>query len=162
MNKIFSQGAILVRAAEVADCDLLSEIHADAFRRGWSEAEFEALLVQEGVHALVAEHGRWGRRRKAAGFILFRIVADEAEILSVAVAQACRRRGIARALMEEALRHLYREHVRVLHLEVEDGNSAALGLYAAFRFEEAGRRQNYYQQPGGERRGALLMRLALR
>ena len=86
---------ISVRPAEVADCDVLAEMHSDAFRRGWSGAEFEALLVQPGVHALIADFRNAFGWRSAAGFALYRLVRDEAEILSVAVIPDCRRRGIA-------------------------------------------------------------------
>lgn len=161
MNTIFSPSTS-VRPAAVDDCDILSEIHAEAFRRGWSEAEFEALLVQDGVHALIAEHGRWGRRRRAAGFVLYRTVVDEAEILSVAVAQACRRRGIGRRLLDETLRCLYREGIRTLHLEVEDANVAALALYRGLDFETTSRRPDYYRQASGASRAALTMQLTLR
>src|SRR3712207_8507956 len=52
-----------------------------AFRRGWSGAEFEAWLLQPGVDALIADYrGAFGGRGPA-GFVLFRRVEDEAEIL---------------------------------------------------------------------------------
>lgn len=151
-----------IREATIADCDDLADMHASGFRRGWSGAEFEALLVQPGVHALIADwRNRFGRR-SPAGFVLYRIARDEAEILSVAVVQDCRRRGIGRRLMEEALRHLYREGVTSLHLEVEEENAAALRLYGAMGFYQSGRRPGYYMQGVPTPRGALVMRRQLR
>jgi [ribosomal protein S18]-alanine N-acetyltransferase len=154
--------AISVRQAEVADCDVLSEIHTAAFRRGWSEAEFEALLVQPGTQALIAHYRNAFGRQSPAGFILFRLVADEAEILSVAVAPECRRRGIGKALLEEVLRYLYREGARGIHLEVEDGNRAAIALYRGMEFRESGRRAGYYTQGRESPAGALVMLRQLR
>ena len=151
-----------LRPAEIADCDVLSEIHSAAFRRGWSGAEFEAMLVQPGVHAILAQYRNTFGWRTPAGFILYRIVADEAEILSVAVIQECRRRGIARLLLEEALRHLYREGARKIHLEVEDSNLAALGLYRGMEFSESGKRAGYYAQGRASAGGALVMLRQLR
>ena len=151
-----------LRRAEIADCDVLSEIHSAAFRRGWSGAEFEAMLVQPGVHAILAQYRNTFGWRTPAGFILYRIVADEAEILSVAVIQECRRRGIARLLLEEALRHLYREGARKIHLEVEDSNLAALGLYRDMEFSESGKRAGYYAQGRASAGGALVMLRQLR
>jgi ribosomal-protein-alanine N-acetyltransferase len=146
----------------VADCDALSEIHGSAFRRGWSEAEFEAFLLQPGLNALIAFYrGSFGAR-VAAGFILFRLVEDEAEILSVAVRPECRRRGIGRLLLEEALRHLYREGARKIHLEVEDENAAAIGLYRRLEFQESGKRASYYRQGRDKPAGALVMLRQLR
>ena len=151
-----------LRRAEVADCDVLSDIHSATFRRGWSGAEFEAMLVQPGVHALIAYHRNTFGSRMPAGFILYRNVADEAEILSVAVVQECRRRGVARQLLEEAMRHLYREGARKIHLEVEDSNQAAIGLYRDMEFREYGKRAGYYAQGRAAAAGALAMMRQLR
>ena len=160
--KTWSRADTSIRRAAVGDCDVLSEIHAATFRRGWSGAEFEALLLQPGVHALIAQFRKTFGATAPAGFILYRIVADEAEILSVAVVQGYRRRGIARQLLEEALRHLYREGVRSIHLEVEDSNLAAVSLYRAMEFRESGKRPGYYAQARETPGGALVMVRQLR
>jgi ribosomal-protein-alanine N-acetyltransferase len=154
--------AVSVRPAEVADCDALSDIHSDAFRRGWSDAEFESMLVQPGVHALLAHYRNRVGRQTPAGFILYRLAADEAEILSVAVKQENRRRGIGRRLIEEALRHAYREGASGIHLEVEDSNHAAIALYRGVEFRESGRREGYYVQGRETPAGALVMLRQLR
>ena len=154
--------AISLRPAEVSDCDTLSEIHASAFRRGWSNAEFESLLVQPGVNALLADYRNRVGRRSPAGFILYRLAADEAEVLSVAVMPECRRRGVGRQLLEEALRHVYREGARDIHLEVEDSNLAAIALYRGVEFRESGRRTGYYAQGRETPGGALVMLRQLR
>lgn len=153
---------ISIRQAEVADCDELSEIHSAAFRRGWSEAEFEAFLAQPRVHALISHYRGPLGRQIAAGFILYRLTVDEAEVLSVAVRPGCRRRGIGRTLLEEALRRLYREGARNIHLEVEDENEAAIGLYRRMEFRESGKRPGYYVQGRQRPASALVMLRQLR
>jgi len=153
---------VLVRTAEMADCDALAELHSESFRRGWSGAEFEALLAQPGVFALLAQYrGPLGAKRPA-GFALFRLVGDEAEVLSIAVSREFRRRGVARLLLEEALRHLYREGARSIHLEVEDANLAAVNLYRSMEFSQSGERPGYYRQGRPVPGGALVMRRQLR
>jgi ribosomal-protein-alanine N-acetyltransferase len=153
---------ISVRRAKVSDCAALSEIHATSFKRGWSDSEFEALLVQPGVFAVLAERrGRFGSRTRA-GFILYRATVDEAEILTVAVAPDFRRRGFGRALIEEAMRHLYRVGAQSIHLEVEDGNHAAINLYRRVEFRESGRRPAYYAEGRDKPAGALVMARQLR
>ena len=154
--------SVSTRRAEISDCIALAEIHASAFKRGWSDAEFEALLLQSGVHALIAHYRNTFGWRTPAGFILYRLAADVAEILSVAVAPQCRRRGIGKALIEDALRHLYREGARSIHLEVEDSNLAAIGLYRGVEFRESGRRTGYYTQGRQTPGGALVMLRQLR
>lgn len=162
MMRDIGRSGMTVRDAGMDDCEVLSEVHGQAFRRGWSGAEFEALLAQPGVHALVADWRNAFGRHRPGGFILYRIAADEAEILSVAVSPEYRRRGIGLRLLEETLRRLYRERVASLHLEVEEGNAAALALYRRMDFIEAGRRHNYYAQEAAPPRGALVMRRQLR
>ena len=160
--RTWGRPAVSTRRAEVPDCVSLAEIHASAFKRGWSDAEFEALLLQPGVHALLGHYRNALGRRIAAGFILYRLAADEAEILSVAVVPACRRRGIGKALIEEALRQLYRDGAKSIHLEVEDSNLAAIGLYRGVEFRESGRRAGYYAQGRETPGGALVMLRQLR
>lgn len=161
MNR-WGRRVISLRPAEVADCDVLSEIHGSAFNRGWSDAEFESLLVQPGVQALLACYRNRAGREAAAGFILYRLAADEAEILSVAVRPDFRRRGIGRMLIEEATRHVYREGARDIHLEVEGTNVAAIALYRGVEFRESGRRSGYYAQGRETPGGALVMLRQLR
>lgn len=147
---------ILTGEAGLRDCEALAEMHAAAFRRGWSSAEFEALLYQPGVHARIAKARSVFGAPAPAGFILYRAVRDEAEILSLATVPDLRRRGVGRLLIEDALRHLYREGVRSMHLEVEDTNIAAIHLYASMEFERAGKRPGYYAE-GRDRPGSALV-----
>lgn len=151
-----------IRPAEAADCEALAEIHASAFRRGWSDAEMESLLLQPGVHAVIAHQRRTFGGPVPAGFVIYRLVADEAEILSVAVDPDFRRRGIGRLVMEDALRHLYREGAARVHLEVEDSNLAAIALYQGMEFHESGRRKGYYTQARATPGSALVMVRQLR
>ncbi|RAI25721.1 ribosomal-protein-alanine N-acetyltransferase RimI, partial [Rhodoplanes elegans] len=74
--------------AEPEDAAALAALHAVSFRRGWSEEEFERLLAERNVVADMAEMAG-----EVAGFVITRRAAEEAEILSVAVAPARRNRG---------------------------------------------------------------------
>ena len=129
----------------------LAALHAAAFAEPWDAGAFEALLAQAGVFAVEA----------ADGFILMRAVADEAEILTLAVRPQARRRGLGGRLVGEgAVEAAARGAVR-LFLEAASDNAAALALYARAGFTEAGRRPGYYACPDGTRRDALLLALNL-
>jgi ribosomal-protein-alanine N-acetyltransferase len=160
--KSWGRPEVLLRRAAVNDCDALAEIHSSAFRRGWSNAEFEALLVQPATLAFIAHYRNAFGMQKPAGFILYRLVADEAEILSVAVKPGLRRRGIGKRLLQETLRHLYSEGAHGIHLEVEDSNPAAIALYKGMEFRESGKRSAYYVQGRESPAGALVMLRQLR
>ncbi len=140
-----------------SEAEALAEIHAAAFGHAWSGEEFAALLADRGVFAVGLRRGR-----RLAGFVLVRVVADEAEILTIAVRKALRGRGYGRMLMDEALRRLHRAGASRCFLEVDRGNAAAVALYRSLGFAVAGERRNYYSgsAPGGGT--ALVMRVQLR
>jgi ribosomal-protein-alanine N-acetyltransferase len=96
--------------------------------------------------------------RKTIGFSVSRIAANEAEILSIAVAESHRGRGLSGNLLMTHLGHLAGRGVRTVFLEVEENNRPARRLYEHAGFTVVGRRERYYQQGGGEPLNALLMR----
>jgi ribosomal-protein-alanine N-acetyltransferase len=124
------------RAGDAAD---LAALHGASFHRGWSEDEFERLLLDR---AVVAHRATVGRR--LVGFIISRIIAGEAEILSVAVASARRGKGLARQMLNLHLRRLAGLGTRTVFLEVGEGNVPATRLYRRAGFRQVGRREGYY------------------
>jgi ribosomal-protein-alanine N-acetyltransferase len=153
---------VFIEDAKPGDADALAEIHADAFARPWSAEDFAGLMRGNGVFALVLRRDSPIRGRRALGFVIVRSAADEAEILTIGVRGAGRRRGYGRMLMDEALRRLYRDRLASCFLEVDEANEPALGLYRKLGFAKVGSRKGYYQAAGGEARTALVMRLQLR
>ncbi len=141
------------------DAVALARLHSEDFSRPWSAQEFETLLAQPvnfGFKAIAPA------AKAPDGFVLARLVAGEAEILTVAVARSARRRGIGRLLMDAVLRVLHAQRAEALFLEVDETNAPALALYRRLGFREVGRREGYYQGKSGARTGALVMRRDLR
>src|SRR5215218_4023788 len=151
LTRLFDRAAPTLSAAAPRDAASLASIHTASFNRGWSEHEFEQLLTDRSV---VADRVTSGRRN--VGFILSRRAADEAEILSVAVARSWRGRGLARRLLDLHLRRLAGLGMRTVFLAVDEDNTPARRLYARAGFHEVGRRPGYYAQSGGK--GALVLR----
>lgn len=123
------------------------------FQRGWSVSDIEAMLADAAIVGLGV-----GRGRALEGFVLSRRAADEAEILTIAVATGARRSGLGLALLLAHLAQLAGHGVRNLFLEVDEANTAARTLYAALDFREVGRRNAYYSRPDGTRATALILR----
>jgi [ribosomal protein S18]-alanine N-acetyltransferase len=136
----------------------LSEIHAHSFARPWSPIDFERMLTDR---AIIGDGLFFGRDGVPQGFCLSRIVIDEAEILTIAIAPGLRRRGYSRTLLEKHLEVLRMRRVASVHLEVDEGNAPARALYRRFGFVETGRRAGYYQKADGSQATALTMTLAL-
>jgi [ribosomal protein S18]-alanine N-acetyltransferase len=153
LSEFWGGGAAAVEPASLRDAPALAQIHGASFHRGWGESEFENMLSERNtlVHRL-----RMGR--KVIGFSVSRIAADEAEILSIAVAQSHRGRGLSYNLLLTHLGHLAGRGVRTVFLEVEENNQPARRLYKRAGFAVAGRREHYYRQASGEPLNALLMR----
>lgn len=153
---------VVVDPVAAREAAALAAIHSGAFRRTWSSHDFSALLAQENVFALGVRVKPLIGVSRLAGFVLVRFAADEAEILTIAVAPGDRRRGYGRLLMEDVIRRLYREHVASLFLEVDRGNKAAVALYGKLGFQIVGRRAGYYTAQQDDDGTALVMRLQVR
>jgi [ribosomal protein S18]-alanine N-acetyltransferase len=147
--------ALTVRPLSGPDCAALARIHAEAFAHPWTGEEFERLLAATNT---LADGVMAGRRRPIVGFVLSHHAAGEAEILSLAVAADWRRQGCARALLGAHLSRLAGLGVKVLSLEVETKNVAAIELYRIFGFRPAGQRKGYYRAADGQRSNALILR----
>lgn len=143
------------------DVPVVARLHREGFGRAWSDGEFAGLLAQDTVFGFMAR--RTGQpSAEPAGFVLARLAAGEAEILTIAVTRAKRRKGIGRALMDAVLRHLHAERAESLFLEVDQGNTAAIALYRRLGFAEVARRKAYYGDMADSDGSALIMRLDLR
>jgi ribosomal-protein-alanine N-acetyltransferase len=147
------KGALRVALVRVADAAELAALHREAFPAGWSADSLRGLLESAGVYALGAK-----RAGGPVGFILCRVAADEAEIITLAVCPGARRRGVGTALLAAARREAAARGATVLHLEVAADNIAAAALYRYGGFRETGRRPGYYPPAqGSTRTDAVLM-----
>ncbi|MEI2385656.1 GNAT family N-acetyltransferase [Breoghania sp. JC706] len=150
-----------VEEAEREDFAELAELHGLSFSREWSEEEIAALMSGDGVFALVTRRGAPTASRRPIGFVLVRAVADEAEILTIAVHPRWRGRGHGKRLMEAAMRRLYADRILNIFLEVDAGNASARELYERLGFEIVGERKGYYTSESAGPSTALVMRRTL-
>lgn len=112
----------------------LEKLHAECFpHKPWHASDFDD-LKKSGCDIIASQNG----------FIVYRVVADEAEIISIGVAPTARRAGIAAAMLEIAARDTQQRGAKNLFLEVARDNTAALGLYQSAGFSEIGIRPKYY------------------
>jgi ribosomal-protein-alanine N-acetyltransferase len=145
ISRLFSRSEPALTAAGPADAAAIAAVHDVSFQRGWDEHEIHRLLIDNNVVAHRAMAGGKLNGRKLIGFILSRLAAGEAEILSVAVAPAWRGRKLSRPLLDLHLRRLAGLGVRSVFLEVGENNAPAGRLYRRAGFREVGHRQGYYE-----------------
>lgn len=145
-----------LRGAWPHEAEAMALVHGRAFAKGWSAADIAELTAGPGGFALLVEEDE-----APMGFILCRAMAGEAEILTLAVEPAARRRGLARALVEAAAGAARMAGAQTLFLEVAHDNQPALALYEAAGFARAGLRRNYYDLGAQGTTDAVVMRLEL-
>jgi ribosomal-protein-alanine N-acetyltransferase len=151
-----SRTPLVIRPAEMSDARAAAEIHALSFDRPWGLMEFERLMAEENILTHVAAD-----EKASEGFVLSRLAADEAEILSIATHPRRRGEGIAGRLLSAHREALLLNRIRTLFLEVEDSNAPALALYRRQGFTEVSRREAYYRKADGSAATALVMRKTL-
>lgn len=132
---------------------MLAALHASASEEPWSAESLAALIASPGVFARLALADG-----SPAGFVLARLAADEAEILTLAVVPAARRQGLGQALMRSALDAAAAAGAGRMLLEVAADNRGARALYAGLGFVAVGRRRAYYPRPGGGADALVLAR----
>jgi ribosomal-protein-alanine N-acetyltransferase len=139
VTRLFARAEPTVSDARQQDAAAIAALHAASFRRGWGEDGLRRLLLDRSVVAHRVTVGQL-----FVGFILSRLAAGEAEILSIALAPNWRGRGYAHPLLDFHIRRLAGLGVRAIFLEVDEHNAPATGLYRNAGFYEVGRRQRYY------------------
>jgi ribosomal-protein-alanine N-acetyltransferase len=110
----------------------------------WPRASHEKLIGQSGsgVVAFV-----WEADSLVTGFLVARQVADQAEVLNMAVRAKSRRSGQGSALLLAAFEEFQRREVSRVFLEVRESNTVAITFYRKHGFIPAGRRKGYYRNP---------------
>jgi ribosomal-protein-alanine N-acetyltransferase len=119
------------------------------------------LCCGSSLAALVSSPGVGGEPGAAggpsAGFLLGRVVLDEAELLTIAVHPDVQGQGIGGALVAGFLAQAAARGARRAFLEVAEDNAAARALYARAGFVAVGRRRGYFRAPDGRRIDAVVM-----
>jgi [ribosomal protein S18]-alanine N-acetyltransferase len=148
---------VRIERGSSGDLDAVMTVMDSAFGRSfgeaWTRSQLAGILPMGGVSMVLALEPRSGH---TIGFSLFRTVADESELLLLAVMPDARRRGIGRRLLDDFLEHARNDGVARVHLEVRDGNPA-VDMYRTAGFSPVGRRRNYYHAPDGRRFDAITL-----
>lgn len=150
-----------IRTAIAGDCWRMMEIHASGFAQGWARGDLEQMILSSG-HVADVQVARGLVGEYVTGFAISRIVAGEAELLTIVLEPETRGRGLAGGLLAHHALSVRKAGGEMLFLEVAADNAPALALYRKAGFVEIGRRKGYYPAGGGEpSRDALTMRADL-
>jgi ribosomal-protein-alanine N-acetyltransferase len=130
--------------------DLLT-IEAASFVHPWSKGDFLSELSKSPPTLYVTRRDPAG---PVLGYICFWMVADEIQMLNIAVHPAYRRQGLGRTLLVFLLTLAREKKALKVFLEVRPSNQTALALYRSLGFETLYRRPRYYDDEGED---ALVM-----
>lgn len=132
---------------------VMDSAFGEAFGEAWTRSQLSGILPMAGVFLTLA----FDRSTNGVlGFSLVRSVADESELLLIAVLPSEQRRGVGRLLLEDFLDRAREDGVSRVHLEVREGNPA-IRMYDAAGFSPVGRRRNYYHASNGKRYDAITL-----
>lgn len=138
---------LTLRHGDARDAAIVDELMASAFDpqygEAWTRSQCLGVLAMPGVRLLLAFTDD-----EPAGFAMTRAVADEAELLLLAVAAEQQRRGVGGSLLRAVIDECAAAGVATLHLEVRAGNDA-VKLYHAAGFAKVGERRAYYRGRDG-------------
>lgn len=139
--------------ADDLDCVMavMEQAFGTSYGEAWTRSQCAGILPMNGVLLRLARGRATGQ---AVGFSLTRSVADETELLLIAVDPAHQRRGIGRLLLDDFVEQARAQGTQRAHLEVRDGNQA-MTMYRDAGFAQVGRRRKYYHAPDGTAFDAL-------
>lgn len=133
-----------IRPMEKKDCKALYELEQQCFS-GASAWDYNSILeilnYDTNIYFVCYEE------EELVGYIGLMVAADEGSITNVAVSPNRRRRGIAAALIERAIKVAREKNVTQIFLEVRKTNAPAISLYEKHGFSYIGCRKNYYDEP---------------
>lgn len=132
---------------------VMESAFGDRFGEAWTRSQLSGILPMTGVELSIAADPASG---EVVGFSLTRTVADESELLLIAVREDRHRRGIGRKLLDHFSQSAKVAGLARIHLEVRDGNPA-IAMYSAAGFTAIGRRRNYYLGSDGRRFDAITL-----
>jgi [ribosomal protein S18]-alanine N-acetyltransferase len=148
-------GAVDLSEGGAADLGAVMRVMEDsfdpAFGEAWTSPQCAGLLPMAGVWLSLAR-----RADDVIGFALGRIVANEAELLLLAVRRSSQGEGVGQMLLDRFASVAASKGAEQLHLEVRQGNHA-ISLYSRNGYREVGRRRNYYNGRDGQLFDALTL-----
>jgi len=133
---------LIVRRYQLGDGEAVSQICRQSPQAAqWSKESYDQAYSSGQIVLTVEPNGQ------VCGFLVARIIGDEAEILNMAVDKPHRRHGIGSTLLNAAISAAQAKNAKTIYLEVRESNSGAISFYGQHGFEKASERRGYYSRP---------------
>lgn len=140
----------MIREIQEQDIDAVTAIEQEIFSKPWSRKSFQDAIQSEYTIYLAAEEAA-----EITGYCGIWLSGETGDLCNMAIVPSCRRRGIGRKLLAEAIRLSTERGAEEIFLEVRESNHPAIALYKNLGFQKIGIRKGYYRVPAED---AVIMR----
>ena len=135
---------LTIKKMDFNDLDELQLIAASSSLNPWSENMFIGEMRNPFSCCFITKI-RERSTPPVLGFICFRNVEDESELLNICVHPQHRQLGIGKRLMQFYIGFSSRKRIKTYYLEVNSSNLPAINLYQSFSYRPFGIRKKFYQ-----------------
>jgi ribosomal-protein-alanine N-acetyltransferase len=129
---------------ETKDLDEVSDMEASASLNPWSKNMFIEEMKNAFAHCFVIKT-KGILNAQVVGFICFRNIGEESELLNICVHHHYRQMGIGKKLMQFYISFCKKMKAKTFYLEVNASNQPAVHLYQLFSYESLGMRKKFYR-----------------
>lgn len=130
---------MIIRVWQEQDLERVAQLEQECFSDPWSYDALKSSFENPLTHCFLAEDGG-----QVCGYCCVFCLFEDAEVLNIAVAKACRGKGYAKALLEKMHQTAKELGATQSFLEVRVSNASAIGLYERYGYESYGVRAKYY------------------
>lgn len=133
----------MLRSMQMQDIETILSIEQSVHYTPWTRQQFLDSLHYDIARVLCDPH-------QIVGYIVFRIILEEMELLNIVVAQPFQKKGLGRQLLDALIFEAKKLDKTHIFLEVRCSNKAAIHLYESCGFCKTGLRKNYYVTETGK------------
>jgi len=142
-------GIQIDRDKDLKNLESIYKLEIESFGEvAWSKSQLRTELENKNSYCILSK-----KEKEVIGYLLGRIILDEAELLRLAVKPLYRNKGVGRKLLETFLEDLKNQRIKKVFLEVSERNNRAYNLYLKLGFKPIYLRKNYY----GKEANAIVM-----
>lgn len=143
----------MIRPCQPSDIAIFAQWSRSCDDCGLTANQLESYRLKSQLDSLVEDTGG------VAGYLAYRRVLDEVELDQILIGPEYRRRGIAFKALREWHCSLAGSGALSVHLEVRQGNLAAISLYRTLGYQDSGLRKDYYQRESTTEHALLMTKM---
>ncbi len=145
INQTMEPDRVVIREIKPEEVDEIFSITVTSPLNPWSRRMLLEEMTNPLSHSFLIERGEKMVDISILGFICFRNIEDESELLNIVIRPQYRQRGFGKKLMEFYIDFCKRRGIHRYYLEVSTSNNEAIHLYQSFAFQPMGTKKRFYQ-----------------